>query len=212
MRTNPFSDAIGFLTQPNWTTLFFWLLLIASIAIAAFNLRRDETQRAEVHLWQWLLRVLIGSMWWVQSLWKMPPTFTDRADGTGGLMFWVNEMAKHAAFEVQADFVKNVFQPNFFFFALQVYLIEVFIAVSLILGLFSRLGGFLGVLMGINLWLGLYRHPAEWPWNYIFLIVVHAMFTIHVVGRSLGVDAMLVRRPAPGGGEGWGSRVLRYVS
>ena len=38
-------------------------------------------------------------------------------------------------------------------------------------GVFTRLGGVLGVLMALNLWLGLYRAPYEWPWEYFFLIM-----------------------------------------
>ena len=34
MRPNPLNDAVQFLTQPAWFTAVFWLLLLASIAIA----------------------------------------------------------------------------------------------------------------------------------------------------------------------------------
>jgi hypothetical protein len=33
--------------------------------------------------------------------------------------------------------------------------------------------------MAINLWLGLYRSPAEWPWTYFFLMVIQIMFRVH---------------------------------
>ena len=49
------------------------------------------------------------------------------------------------------------------------------VAVSLILGLFTRLGAVLGALMAINLWLGLYNAPGEWPWTYMFLVVLELM-------------------------------------
>ena len=84
----------------------------------------------------------------------------------------------------------------FFFFAPQVYFAEVLVAVTLMLGLFSRLGGFLGALMAINLWLGLYRSPAEWPWTYFFLLVLMVIFAVHRYGRSLGLDAPLLERSA----------------
>src|SRR5260221_12872842 len=103
------------------------------------------------------------------------------------------EMAKWASTGLQRHFVKDVVLPHFYFFAPQVYFSEVLIAVTLILGLFSRLGAFLGALMAINLWLGLYRSPAEWPWTYFFLIVVQIMLLVQRPGRSLGSIAIMLR-------------------
>lgn len=212
MRTTPVADAIGFLTQPRWTTGAFWILLVAGGLAAWINLRRDPNQRAAIHLWSWVARFSIGTMWWTQTLWKLPPTYTTRADGTGGLRFWVGEMAQYAAFAWHRDFVRNVVQPHFYLFAPQVYLSEVLIAVTLILGLFSRLGAFLGLLAAVNLWLGLYRAPHEWPWTYGFLIVVQLLFFLYRPGRSLGLDAVLLRRlgktPDPGA---WG-RLVRLLA
>jgi hypothetical protein len=37
MRTNPFSDALDFLTQGEWTSYVFALLALASVVIAAFG-------------------------------------------------------------------------------------------------------------------------------------------------------------------------------
>jgi uncharacterized membrane protein YphA (DoxX/SURF4 family) len=208
MRTNPFFDALGFLTQGEWTSYVFWLLMIASLVIAAVNLRRDSSQRSVLHLWNWLARFFIGAMWWQQTLWKLPPTYTDNPDGSGGLRYWMGEMAKWASTGLQRHFVNAVVLPHFYFFAPQVYLSEVLIAVTLILGLFSRLGAFLGALMAINLWLGLYRSPAEWPWTYFFLIVIQIMLLVQRPGRSWGLDAILLRREQERSSRGlWGSLV-----
>ncbi len=84
--------------------------------------------------------------------------------------------------------------PIFAVFGPLVYAIEVFIAVSLILGVVTRLGGALGALMAINLWLGLYNAPGEWPWTYMFLVVLQLIFLINPPGRSLGIDALARRR------------------
>jgi hypothetical protein len=62
------------------------------------------------------------------------------------------------------------------------------------LGLLSRLGATLGALMAINLWLGLYSAPGEWPWTYGFLIIIQLLFMLHPPGRSLGADVLLRRR------------------
>ena len=200
MRTNPFWDAMLFLVEWKWTTAVLWALLLGSAAIAIFNLRREPGQRTLPHLWAWATRVVIGALWWQQSLWKLPPTYTDRADGTGGQRYWVGEMANHAAFGVQSHFAKDVVLEHFGFFAPQVYFGEVAIAVSLMLGVCTRLGGLLGALMAVNLWLGLYRAPYEWPWTYFFLIVVNGSFAVSRAGRSLGIDRWLSKRAAQLGG------------
>jgi hypothetical protein len=190
MRTNPISDTINFLFQPAWTTVIFWLLVIASVAIAVLSWRRDPRQRSITHVWNWIFRLCIGAMWWQQSLWKLPPTYSDQPNGTGGLHYWVGETAHWAAFSIQRDFFQNVVQPHFYFFAPQVYSAEVLVALSLMLGFFSRIGGLLGALMAANLWLGLYRAPYEWPWTYFFLVLVQFTFLIYGPGYSLGLDAL----------------------
>jgi uncharacterized membrane protein YphA (DoxX/SURF4 family) len=212
MRTNPISDALEFVTQDGWTSYVFWLLTIASIVIAAVNLRRDPSQRSVLHLRNWLARFFIGVMWWQQSLWKLPPTYTDNPDGSGGLRYWMDEMAKWASTGLQRHFVQDVVLPHFYFFAPQVYFSEVLIAVTLILGLFSRLGAFVGTLMAINLWLGLYRSPAEWPWTYFFLIFVQITLLVQRPGHSLGLDAVLPRHEQEPSDRGLWGRLLRLVS
>ena len=97
--------------------MFFWLLLAGSIVIAVVNLIQDQEQRSIRHLVTWVLRVCIGAMWWQQSLWKLPPTYTDHPDGSGGLMQWMKAMTVYASSEVQSDFVKNVVLPHLYFFA-----------------------------------------------------------------------------------------------
>ena len=95
-----------------------------------------------------------------------------------------------AAFRFQRNLVQNVIQPHFYFFAPQVYATEVAIAISLMLGFFTRIGGLLGALMAANLWLGLYRAPYEWPWTYFFLMAVQITFLVYAPGYSLGLDAL----------------------
>jgi thiosulfate dehydrogenase (quinone) large subunit len=197
MRVNPFWDTVSFLMQHWWPIYVFWLLLVGSIGIALVNLARDPEQRTGRHIWMGAMRVLIGGMWWQQTLWKLPPTYTDNPDGvSGGLHYWIGEMIQHAALSVQSWLVQQVIQPNFYVFAPQVYLTEVVIAISLMLGLLTRVGGVLGALMATNLWLGLYRAEYEWPWAYFFLILLQITLTVYAAGRSLGFDAIL-KRAAP---------------
>ena len=38
--------------------------------------------------------------------------------------------------------------------------------------------------MAINLWLGLYNAPGEWPWTYMFLVVIQLIYLIDPPGRT----------------------------
>jgi uncharacterized membrane protein YphA (DoxX/SURF4 family) len=192
---NPFADTLSFLMRNEWPIYVFWLLLLGSIGVALMNLMQDPEQRRSTHIWMWVARLFIGGLWWQQTLWKLPPTYTDNPDGvSGGLHYWFGEMIQHAAFGWQSWLVKEIMQPHFYFFAAQVYAAEVLIAVSLLLGVFTRIGGVLGALMAVNLWLGLYRAPYEWPWTYFFLLLLQTTFVVLHAGRSLGIDAILARR------------------
>jgi uncharacterized membrane protein YphA (DoxX/SURF4 family) len=194
---NPVSDVIAFLTKPAWTTLVFWLLLIGSIAIAARAAAALPEQRRPEHVARWIIRFLIGTMWWQQSLWKLPPFYTDQPGkpfGETGLAHWMQIMGKSAAIPLQADFVNHVVLPHFYLFAPVVYAAEVATGVSLMLGVFVRLFGIIGALQILNLWLGLYNAWGEWPWTYFFLLMLQLMFALHRYGRSLGVDAILPAR------------------
>jgi uncharacterized membrane protein YphA (DoxX/SURF4 family) len=187
MRPNPLYDAGQFLTQPGWFTPVFWLFLLGSIVLAVLAGRTDPAQRTPRAIALWVLRLLVGSMWWQQTLWKIPPNF-------GGLRYWMEQEAAHASVALLSVFVGDLVLPNLSLFGPLVYLTEVVIGVSLLLGLFSRFGALLGALMGINLWLGLYSAEGEWPWTYMFLVIIQVLFIIDPPGRVLGADVLLRRR------------------
>ena len=187
MRTNPFSDIWAFLTDVYWATPVYWLLVAASIVIALRVLRQAPAQRSAQDIVQWIVRLIVGSMWWQQSLWKVPPNFD-------GLRYWTEQMVEHAAFAIHAQLVKTIVLANFVPFAYMVYFAEVAVAVSLILGLFVRAGAVVGGLLILNLYFGLYRSPAEWPWTYVFLILLMVLFAFGRYGRCLGADALIVAR------------------
>jgi uncharacterized membrane protein YphA (DoxX/SURF4 family) len=187
VRPNPLHDVLAFLSAPAWTTPVFWLLVAASIFVALAAWRGDATQRSLRHAGIWLIRFVIGAMWWQQSLWKIPPNYD-------GLRFWMQQMAEHASIELQGRLVQDLVLPNIQIFGPLVYGVEVVIGVSLMLGLLTRIGALLGLLMALNLWLGLYSAPNEWPWTYAFIVILQLWFLIDPPGRSLGVDVLARRR------------------
>jgi hypothetical protein len=99
----------------SWTTGVFWLLIAGSIAVAAYAWTSIESQRTSRHFGNWVFRFLIGSMWWQQTLWKLPPYYTDHPEDPThtGLYYWMTELGKSASIPLQADFVNNVVLPHF---------------------------------------------------------------------------------------------------
>jgi uncharacterized membrane protein YphA (DoxX/SURF4 family) len=197
MNPDPISDVVEFLQQPAWTTAIFWLLGIGSVAIAIYAFGTIPRQRRATYVCDWIFRFLIGAMWWQQTLWKLPPAYTDHPEqpfGETGLAYWMGLLGRSAAVPAQADFVNNIVLPHFYLFAPIVYGLEVLTAVSLLLGIFVRFWGVVGALQILNLWLGLYSAPGEWPWTYFFLLLLMLIFALHRYGRRLGLDAIIVAR------------------
>lgn len=202
MKTDPVSDAWAFLIGATsdqkalgvWRWVFvalFLVLLVGSAAIARASWHRDPAQRSWRHLCTWLFRLLLGIMWFQGSLWKLPLPVS------GGLQYWTEQMVGNAAYPFVADLVREVALPNMAVVDPLVFLLELGLAVSFMLGLAVRPAATIGALYALGLWLGLYRHPAEWPWEYIFLAIAQAQFALHAAGRSLGLDGW--RRPQSAG-------------
>jgi hypothetical protein len=208
MPTNPITDVWQFLTgmtgdylkQGNWRYLIlalFWALLIASVVIAIRNWREDPAQRTGRHLGIWLVRVLIGCMWFQGMLWKLPLPVSD------GLQYWTEQESTNAAFEFHRTFLKDAVLPHMIVFGPIVFLAELVFAGSMMLGLAVRFVGVFGIAYVLQLWLGLYGNSSEWPWTYMFLALLMFLFVVENAGRSLGFDAWL-RREVPAVREGKG--------
>jgi len=215
MRTNPFYDAWLFLigSTPDhegsgvgWLlTALFLVLLLAGVWIAIRDWQTDPSQRTVSHVLTWFMRVMVGAMWYQGSLWKLPLPVS------GGFKFWTESITYNAAFEFHKWIATNVFLPNLRIIDPLVYLTELSLAAAFILGFLVRPMAAVGMLFVAHLWLGLYRHPDEWPWTYVFLIFVQGFFLVTNAGKSLGLDALLSRRPTRPG-DGLLARLYRRVT
>ena len=217
MRTNPFLDAWLFLIGQSpdhagsgvgWLLVaLFWALAIAGIVIAKRNWDADPSQRTREHLATWFMRTFIGYMWFQGSLWKLPLPIS------GGFKYWTEEMGNYAAFDAHRALVKNVYVPLLSIINPIVFLTELSLGAAFILGFMVRPVAAVGILFVAHLWLGLYQHPHEWPWQYVFLMFTQGMFLVHNAGRSLGLDATLNRQPVgPFAGDGRLATLYRKLS
>jgi uncharacterized membrane protein YphA (DoxX/SURF4 family) len=177
-----------------------------------------------------LMRILVGILWYTQLLWKAPPHWgsatsdctTDlRVTGLTGLCDWMHRQALHpinadislhvwsasightVSTSVYADFVKNTMLPHFTLFAWAIFVIETIITVSLILGLFTKLGGLIGTLWALLLLLGLWSVTGEPEvtlhryWTYLMLAALNFIMLATRAGRYIGLDASLVEVTGP---------------
>jgi uncharacterized membrane protein YphA (DoxX/SURF4 family) len=188
MRTNPFLDTFMWLTDFRWVVVLYWVLLIGSFALAWMNWRADPVQRSGERVTVWMVRLLVGSMWFQGSTWKLPLPYSDAFE------YWLKQSGEFASFQFIGDLVNNVMLPALPVVGTLVYFIELFLAAALMLGVLTRFAGLVGVGQTAFLWLSLYRAEHEWPWNYMFLLLLHVLFIALAAGRSLGLDALL-RRP-----------------
>lgn len=198
MRTNPFTDTLMFLLgqQPDQQTLgifgwlltaLFWALLVAGTVIAVINWRADPAQRTVQHAWTWVARTMMGAMWFQGALWKLP------FPQSPGFFHWTSQIAEHAAFGWHRALASEVMLPLLPLFQAVAFSGEMFFAVSLLLGFAVRLSSLLAIGFVLQLWLGLYRVDFEWPWLFWFMIFTLGWFITHRAGRSLGLDALLLR-------------------
>ncbi len=159
-----------------------------------------------------LARILYGVLWWQQSKWKVPSDDFGRKSG-GGLWYWVQQEIQHPTVNAYKDFLVNVMIPNWTLFGWMSLITETFIGVTLILGLFTRLGALVAIGMAANITVGILSVPNEWGWTYTMLIMLPVIFLLTDAGRSFGADAfiapLLDRRAAAGSRI---ARLLRWLA
>jgi thiosulfate dehydrogenase [quinone] large subunit len=137
-------------------------------------------------------RVLIGLLWLGTLRWKLPPDF---APATGrGMMDWMQLEAQYPAFEFYGRFVESVVLPNFTLFAWITFLSELLIGLGLLTGTLTRFVATAGLVMSVNLGIGLLEVPGEWPWSYMMMAMWHGLFLVTAAGRVAGVDRWLRER------------------
>jgi len=165
-----------------------------------------------------IARLIYGYLWYTQLLWKLPPTFgcppsfavtTDIHHRTSGLCDWVGIMVLYSKIPLQSSLVNQFIAPNMSWVGWFIFLMEAFVAVSMILGLFTRLGGLAALVQGLNLYFGVTAAPGEWYWTYGMLYTMGLIFLAIPSGRFLGLDAFL--RPRFQAGADKGNRLAKIL-
>jgi uncharacterized membrane protein YphA (DoxX/SURF4 family) len=137
-------------------------------------------------------RILIGILWLYSLRWKLPPDFVPAAGK--GLMDWLELEVQYPAFSFYGELISSIVIPNFTLFAWLIFLTELLVGLSLLIGTMTRMGGLIGLLLAINLGIGLLEVPGEWPWSYVMLAMWQATFVVAGAGRIFGIDRLLRKR------------------
>jgi uncharacterized membrane protein YphA (DoxX/SURF4 family) len=151
-------------------------------------------------LWLALFRIYAGAFWLMHGIPKflnadefMPPN--------GMMMQFLNQQITATSGPYQG-FLVHVVLPNAGFFAELVRLGEVVTGCLLLLGFYTRLGGFIGMLLAFNYLTakGGLAHLSVWSGLDSAAFVLSALNFVLPTGRVLGIDGLLSRlrrKPEP---------------
>jgi NADH dehydrogenase len=145
--------------------------------------------------WLALLRIYAGAFWLIHGV----PKFTQSDQfmpPNGFIVNLVNDGVTKLTGPYQ-QFLAHTVQPNISLFAELVRLGEVVTGCLLLLGFFTRLGGFLGMFLAFNYLCakGGLDHLSTWAGTDALTIVFSSVHFFLPTGRMLGVDGLLGRRP-----------------
>lgn len=97
-----------------------------------------------------------------------------------------------------AILLDNLFIPQIRLFGWLIWLAEFWVFLSMLLGLFTRLGALVSLGLSLQLYVGLANipRPFEWEWSYGAIILLSIAMLGAGAGHILGVDAWLRRKLA----------------
>lgn len=136
-------------------------------------------------------RILLGVLWLANLTWKLPPDFG--RDDPEGLLYNFELAAAHAVVAPLRTLAEDVLIPHFTLFGWIVFLVELAVGLSLLLGLWTRIGALLGVVQSIAITLLVVRAPDEWVWTYVLLVAMSLVVALTPSGERLSLDARLRR-------------------
>jgi uncharacterized membrane protein YphA (DoxX/SURF4 family) len=147
--------------------------------------------------WLALLRIYVGAFWLEHGLGKLlgHPAF---GAPDGFLPQYLSQQIPKVAGPYH-DFLVNVVQPNVQTFGFLVEFGELAVGALLVLGLFTRVGGFVGVVLALNYFAskGQLTGLSSYAGLDILTAAVTAINVVLPTGSFLGLDAFGARRRRP---------------
>jgi thiosulfate dehydrogenase (quinone) large subunit len=144
--------------------------------------------------WLAFVRILTGAIWLIHGV----PKFLHSATFLPPSGFFANYLQQGIATTSGPyhDFMVSVVAPNASIFAELVRLGEVLVGISLLLGLFSRLGGFFGILLPLNYMAvrGAVGTLSGWGSPDASLALLSLISLVLPTGRIAGLDGLRTPR------------------
>jgi thiosulfate dehydrogenase (quinone) large subunit len=144
--------------------------------------------------WLALVRFLTGAFWLIHGVPKF--LHSDRFMPPGGVFATYVQRGITSTHGSYHDFLLNVVQPNANVFAELVRLGEVCVGISLVLGLLTRFGAFVGIVLPLNYLAarGGFGSASEWASVDGCMMLLSAISFVLPAGRVAGLDALFARR------------------
>jgi uncharacterized membrane protein YphA (DoxX/SURF4 family) len=146
----------------------------------------------------------------IESVWANQPRtlFQANIDNKGGA-----ESGLPIGWVARANgaLIDSVIAPNIRWFGWLIWGGEALIVVTMLLGLFSRLGGIVAVAISAQLVIGLagITNPYEWEWAYTAIFLLSLVLIGIAPGRFLGLDTLL--RPRLRAAAARGNGLARFA-
>jgi uncharacterized membrane protein YphA (DoxX/SURF4 family) len=140
-----------------------------------------------------LLRSLFALLWFSQGFIKILDRSSDADKDHHDFLGQLKWMRDSHPISIVSDFLDALVIPNSSLFLWLVILTELSIAISLGLGLFTKLGSVLGGLMSATLWLFTLGWD-EWVWTYPLIFFPHILFFLSSSGKQAGIDRLLLKK------------------
>ncbi len=131
-----------------------------------------------------VVRIAAGVLWLSNLGWKTPSDF-------GVLRNFTRDAVDHPVVAPYSWLTEHLILPHFTYFAWTVLFLETLLAASLMVGLFTRLFGVIGVVQAAFIGMSVAHAPGEWPWSYYLMVMVHVTIVATAAGRTWGLDELL---------------------
>ncbi|HLZ08711.1 MAG TPA: DoxX family membrane protein [Chloroflexota bacterium] len=134
------------------------------------------------------VRVILGYFWLSRVLANPPPTFGCPG---GGFCLMIDQAVRSPYIQAIGGVLESVVQPNPAIFAWLVAFAQVAIGLILVLGILTRLGGLLGLILSLAFLVATAGIPGDFVWYYASMALLSTVFFAIGGANQLSVDQVV---------------------